>query len=165
MPSLICTKTTSWFVKKVLDPVDKWVTKQQQNCKKLKWYDPRKWICWIVTITIKIVIWVIREILVPIILVTCSVITALLFLLLAPFAVVIDGLSQNSHCLLTLQIWLVTRSKITFVSKIPTGAVDSYLYTFTCECADKTSKDISVTASNDDDAAQKAEKECAAVCS
>lgn len=53
-----CIETQEWIEEKIWKPVDQWVTKTEEKCKKRKFYDPRRWLCWLVTTLIKIVTWI-----------------------------------------------------------------------------------------------------------
>jgi len=74
--ALVCSKITYYLKTKVLKPVTQFVTKVEKACKKLPWWNPAKYLCVFVTTVIKVVVWVLREILVPIIGVICNVVTA-----------------------------------------------------------------------------------------
>jgi len=55
----ICRKYKKWLEEKVEKPIDDWVEKTEKRCKKRKWYDPRRWFCWLVTTLVKVVRWVV----------------------------------------------------------------------------------------------------------
>lgn len=55
----ICTEYKKWVEEKVEKRIDEWVKKTEEKCKKRKWYDPRRWICWLVTTFVKVVRWVV----------------------------------------------------------------------------------------------------------
>lgn len=57
--ALVCTKITEWIEEEVSKPIEKWEERQAKKCKKRKWYDPRGWFCWLVTIVVKVVRWVV----------------------------------------------------------------------------------------------------------
>lgn len=57
--ALTCTKITEWVEEEVSKPVEEWEERQEKKCKKRKWYDPRGWFCWFVTILVKVVRWVV----------------------------------------------------------------------------------------------------------
>ena len=160
---LLCKSATTWVTKEIIEPVEQWVDKQEQKCKKYPWWDPRGWFCWFVTVTVKVTVWVTKKIVVPIIQVTCTVVSGFIFLLVAPFAAAIDALFQTSYYD-AVKAALATRSKITFVSKVPSGIGAFDYYNFNCECGDHSNHAITVSASNDDEAAKKARIECAKAC-
>jgi hypothetical protein len=51
----ICRETKKWVEEQVEQPMERWVETTQRRCKKYKWYDPRGWFCWLVTIVVKVV--------------------------------------------------------------------------------------------------------------
>lgn len=54
----ICREIQETIEEKVWKPVDEWVEKTEQRCKEYDWWDPRGWVCWLVTIFVKVVKWV-----------------------------------------------------------------------------------------------------------
>lgn len=162
--ALICRTVTTWITETVLEDVEKWVDEQQENCHQYPWWDPRGWFCWIETITVKVIVSSSKEVVVPFSRVICNVMASLLFYALAPLAAAIDSVTPTTwHVYFTLKKWLWT-SRITFEGKAPTTIDGIYLYSFTCHCSDEKELPITVTASNDDEAALKAEDECATLC-
>lgn len=61
---LICSTSENWIVQEIIEPVENWVNQQQKQCKKKRW--PWKWFCWFIMILIKIITWVVKQILVKI---------------------------------------------------------------------------------------------------
>jgi hypothetical protein len=59
MMAKICSEYKKWVEEKVEKPIDDWVKKTEKQCKKRKWYDPRRWLCWLVTTFVKVVRWVV----------------------------------------------------------------------------------------------------------
>lgn len=55
----VCKEYKKWVEEKIEKPVDDWVEKTEKKCKKRKWYDPRRWLCWLVTTLVKVVRWVV----------------------------------------------------------------------------------------------------------
>jgi hypothetical protein len=161
--ALICRTFTTWITETVLDQVETWVDEQQEQCKQYPWWDPRGWFCWIETITVKVVIQSTKEIVVPFSRTICFVMAGILFFSLSPFAAAIDSVAPTWHVYFTLKKWLWT-PRITFDGKQPTSIEGVYLYSFTCRCSGENEEPIAITASNDDEAALKAEEECAKVC-
>lgn len=49
----VCKDYKKWVEEQVEKPVEEWVEKTEQKCKKRKWYDPRRWLCWLVTTFVK----------------------------------------------------------------------------------------------------------------
>jgi hypothetical protein len=57
--AMVCTEINEWVEEEVSKPVEEWEERQEKKCKKRKWYDPRGWFCWLVTILVKVVRWVV----------------------------------------------------------------------------------------------------------
>lgn len=55
----VCKDYKKWVEEKIEKPIDDWVEKTEKKCKKRKWYDPRRWLCWLVTTLVKVVRWVV----------------------------------------------------------------------------------------------------------
>ena len=161
--ALICRTVTTYLTENVLEEIEKWVDQQQENCHQYPWWDPRGWFCWIETITVKVLVSSTKEIVVPISRTVCSVIAGFVFFALSPFAAAIDSVASTWKLYSTLKKWLWTY-RLRFEGKAPTGVDGVYVYTFICYCSEETSTPITVTASNDDEAALKAEEECATLC-
>lgn len=53
-----CIEQQEWIEEEVYKPVDQWVEKTEEKCKKRHWYDPRRWLCYLVTTLVKVVVWV-----------------------------------------------------------------------------------------------------------
>ncbi|MEU3193320.1 hypothetical protein ABZ686_22405 [Streptomyces sp. NPDC006992] len=56
--AVVCKEIREWIEEKVSRPVEEWEERTGKKCKKYAWYDPRGWFCWIVTILVKVVRWV-----------------------------------------------------------------------------------------------------------
>lgn len=57
-----CVEQQEWIEEEISKPVDEWVEKTEEKCKKRHWYDPRRWLCWLVTTLVKVVVWVIVKV-------------------------------------------------------------------------------------------------------
>lgn len=57
-----CVEQQEWIEEEISKPVDEWVEKTEKKCKKRHWYDPRRWLCWLVTTLVKVVVWVIVKV-------------------------------------------------------------------------------------------------------
>jgi hypothetical protein len=60
--ALICTEMTEWIEEEVSKPIEEWEERQEKKCKDYPWYDPRGWVCWFVTIFVKVIRWVIVKV-------------------------------------------------------------------------------------------------------
>ena len=70
-----CRDYKKWVEEKVEKQVDDWVEKQEEKCKKRKWYDPRGWFCWIVTTFVRVVRWVVITVGKWVTYVVCEIVT------------------------------------------------------------------------------------------
>lgn len=57
-----CVETQEWIEEEVSKPVEEWVEKTEEKCKKRPWWHPLRWLCWLVTTFVKIVRWVIVKV-------------------------------------------------------------------------------------------------------
>jgi len=55
----VCEQVREWVEEEVSKPVEEWEERTEEKCKKRKWYDPRRWVCWLVTTLVKVVRWVV----------------------------------------------------------------------------------------------------------
>jgi hypothetical protein len=78
----VCTQITEWIEEKVSRPVTEWVEERERKCKKLKWYDPRRWLCWVVTNFVKVVRWIVVNVVKMVITIVCRLIGRVLAILL-----------------------------------------------------------------------------------
>jgi hypothetical protein len=66
---LICSTVENWATETVTEPVENWVSQQQQQCSKKPW--PLNWLCWFVTVLVKIIIWVTKQVVVKVTVIVC----------------------------------------------------------------------------------------------
>ncbi len=57
-----CVEQQEWIEEEISKPVDEWVEKTEQQCKKRPWWDPRRWLCWLVTTLVKVIVWVVVKV-------------------------------------------------------------------------------------------------------
>jgi len=57
--AMVCTDIQEWIEEDISKPVEEWEKRQEKKCKEYPWYDPRGWFCWLVTLFVKVVRWVI----------------------------------------------------------------------------------------------------------
>jgi hypothetical protein len=60
--ALVCTEITEWIEEEISKPIEEWEERQEKKCKDYPWYDPRGWVCWIVTYFVKVIRWVIVKV-------------------------------------------------------------------------------------------------------
>lgn len=73
-----CIETQEWIEEEISKPVEEWVEKTEQKCKKRKWYDPRRWLCWLVTTLVKVVRWVVVKVGKWVVRTVCKIVGAVL---------------------------------------------------------------------------------------
>ncbi len=78
----VCTEITEWISENVSKPIEDWENKTEQKCKKRHWYDPRSWFCWLVTILVKVIRWIVVTVVTAVITVTCKLISTIIDILL-----------------------------------------------------------------------------------
>lgn len=59
---MACRKVTEWIEEEISKPVEVWEERQKEKCKDYPWYDPRGWVCWIVTYFVKVVRWIVVKV-------------------------------------------------------------------------------------------------------
>ena len=93
-----CTEVTEWIETQVSKPIEDWVQQREEKCKKRPWYDPRRWLCWIVTTLVKIIRWVVVTVVTAVITIVCRLISDLL-------SIIWDLLKFLGHLLKALFTW------------------------------------------------------------
>ena len=56
----ICKTYQSRIEEEFWNPIDDWIKKTEEKCEEYDWWNPIGWFCWLVTIFIKVVKWVVR---------------------------------------------------------------------------------------------------------
>jgi hypothetical protein len=57
-----CVKTQEWVEEEISKPIEEWEERTEEKCEDLPWYDPRGWVCWLVTTFVKVVRWVVVKV-------------------------------------------------------------------------------------------------------
>jgi len=57
-----CIETQEWIEEEISKPVDEWVEKTEKKCKKRPWWHPLRWLCWLVTTLVKVIVWVVVKV-------------------------------------------------------------------------------------------------------
>ncbi len=73
-----CVETQEWIEEEISKPVEEWVEKSEKKCKKRKWYDPRRWLCWLVLTLVKVVRWVVVKVGKWVVRTVCKIVGAVL---------------------------------------------------------------------------------------
>ena len=56
----LCKTYQDRIEQKVWEPIDAWIKKTERRCREYDWWNPIGWFCWLVTLFVKIVKWVVR---------------------------------------------------------------------------------------------------------
>lgn len=162
--SLVCVTITNWVTQTILTPVDSWASQQENKCQQYPWWDPRGWFCYVVTVWIRITVWVMKNVVLPIAETICSADTAFLGFVLLPFIVALDAACDRCNILTWWKRWFLNDPGIVFVSQTPSASGPGYDYTFICNCNPWKKPTIIVEADNDAEAAEKAKAKCESEC-
>ena len=164
--ALVCTKITTWITQQITKPVDTWVHRQQQQCKKLHWWNPLSWFCWFITILVKVIVWVTENILIPMFTVSCTFVMWVVGFFVLLVAIFIDVVCERCNAQAWVNLWFFTPAKITFVKSEPSRTqIGSFDYTFICNCGKKGgSSELVVTAATETDAKDQAIMKCTEAC-
>ena len=73
-----CEEINEWVEEEVSKPVEEWEERREEKCKKRKWYDPRRWFCWIVVTLVKVIRWIVVKVGKWVVRIVCRVITSAL---------------------------------------------------------------------------------------
>jgi hypothetical protein len=73
-----CVETQEWIEEEISKPVEEWVEKTEQKCKKRPWWHPLRWLCWLVTTLVKVVVWVVVKVGKWVVRTVCKVVGAIL---------------------------------------------------------------------------------------
>lgn len=157
----ICRTVITWVEEEVLEPIDQWVTQSQQVCQQYPWWDPRGWVCWLVTWLVRITVWITRRILVPISTVVCYFISFVIGGILLPFAAAIGPRAYD-----WVRVWFLNGAFIETGDKVKsTSQPGKYDYHFTCNCPNGSTHPIVITIEeNDALALELAKAECKKKC-
>lgn len=74
----ICKDVQDWVETNVWKPVDEWVKRTEKRCEEYDWWNPIGWFCWLVTIVVKFVRWILAPVWTAIFRVVCEVVNFVL---------------------------------------------------------------------------------------
>lgn len=57
-----CVEQQEWIEEEISKPVEQWVEKTEEKCKKRPWWHPLRWLCWLVTTLVKVIVWVVVKV-------------------------------------------------------------------------------------------------------
>jgi len=85
----ICKDVQEWIEIQVWKPVDDWVKRTEKKCKEYDWWNPIGWFCWLVTIVVKIVRWILAPVLTLVFRIVCEVVNFVVNLVAAVVNIVL----------------------------------------------------------------------------
>jgi hypothetical protein len=74
----VCTTTTEWIREEISKPIEEWEQRTKEKCKKRSWWNPLKWLCWLVYYTVKVIRWVVVTVVRAVVSTVCRIVTAIL---------------------------------------------------------------------------------------
>jgi hypothetical protein len=105
----ICREVEETIEEEVEKEIEEWVEKEEEKCKEYPWYDPRGWVCWIVTTLVKVV----KTVVVTVTKVVTRVVCEVVSFVLNVAAVIVSGLlaiplvGRLASQLLNVVTWVV----------------------------------------------------------
>jgi hypothetical protein len=74
----VCTTTTEWIRENISKPIEEWEERTKEKCKKRSWWNPLKWLCYLVTYLVKVIRWVVISVVRAVVSTVCRLIVAVL---------------------------------------------------------------------------------------
>jgi hypothetical protein len=74
----ICKEIQETVEEKFWKPIDEWIRKTEEKCEEYDWWNPLGWFCWLVTIFVKIVKWVLQVVVTVVFRIICEVVVFVL---------------------------------------------------------------------------------------
>lgn len=96
--AMVCTTITEWIETEISKPIEEWEQRQEKECKKRPWWDPRRWLCWLVTHLVLVIRWVVVTVVTAVITIVCHLLADVL-------AILLDLLKFIGHLLVALFTW------------------------------------------------------------
>ena len=79
----ICKEFQETIEEKFWNPIDEWIRTTEEKCEEYDWWNPIGWFCWLVTIFVKIVKWVLQVVVTVISRIICEVVVFVLSIVAA----------------------------------------------------------------------------------
>lgn len=68
-----CDEVRQWVEEQVQQPVEQWISEQEQRCRNWPW--PLNWLCEVVTILVKVIVWVVVTVGKWVVTIVCQIVT------------------------------------------------------------------------------------------
>lgn len=79
--ALECVKIQEWIEEEISRPLEQWVKTTEEKCKKRPWWHPLRWLCWLVTLIVKVVTWITDKVLRLVVRTVCTLVQATIALI------------------------------------------------------------------------------------
>lgn len=73
-----CEEVRQWIEEQISRPVEQWISQQERRCRELPWWNPLRWFCEIVTIVVKVVVWVVVTVGKWVVTIVCQIVTIII---------------------------------------------------------------------------------------
>jgi len=96
-----CEEVGHWVDEQVSQPVERWISQQEERCRELPWWNPLRWFCEIVTIVVKVVVWVVVTVTKWVVTLVCQIVTTVVGIIVTFILRVISWLVTFVVCIFT----------------------------------------------------------------
>lgn len=97
----VCDEVRQWIEEQIQQPVDQWISQQEERCRELPWWNPARWFCEIVTIVVKVVVWVVVTVGKWVVTIVCQVVTIVIGIVVTLVLRVVNWLVSFVVCIFT----------------------------------------------------------------
>ena len=96
-----CENTRQWIEEQVSRPVERLISQQERQCRELPWWLPFRWLCEIIVVVMRVVVWVVVTVGTWVVVVVCQVVTIVIGLVVTLILRVIAWFVTFWVCLFT----------------------------------------------------------------
>lgn len=101
----VCENVGQWVEEKVWQPIEEWVSREERRCREqdCNWWCAccNKWLCWIVSVVVKVITWVLVTVLKWVVKLVCKIVVTVI-------GIVVELVLKVIHRLVTFLVCLVT---------------------------------------------------------
>ena len=73
-----CDQVQRWIEEQITQPVEQFTARLERSCRDLPWWNPLRWFCELVTIIVKVVVWVVVTVGKWVVVTVCQTVTAII---------------------------------------------------------------------------------------
>ena len=96
-----CEEVGQSIEENVSRPVEQWVSQQQDDCRTLPWWSPLRWLCEIVLLVVKVIVWVVVTVVKWVVVIVCQIVTIVIGIIVTLVLRVIGWIVSFAVCLFT----------------------------------------------------------------